>query len=190
MLTSCFGNLGKTRLMAFSSVDPTLTFAPLSHCLKVSKCRPLLVILWTKIYLFPLGLEPRTSRVWSERDNHYTMETWRCEAIGCEQSRVQESVSRFLTRSVKGIRHSETMKPVADPWFPRCAGATPKLDVNSYYLANFPPKTAWNWKNLDPGKGASLAPPLDPPMEIFIEVVLKYWQKGGNSNSKDIDLLE
>ena len=25
--------------------------------------------------LFPLGLEPRTSRVCSERDNHYTMET-------------------------------------------------------------------------------------------------------------------
>ena len=27
----------------------------------------------------------------------------------------------------------------------------------------FWPKTAWKWKNLDPG-GASLAPPLDPPV--------------------------
>ncbi len=25
--------------------------------------------------LFPLGFEPRTSRVLGERDNHYTMET-------------------------------------------------------------------------------------------------------------------
>ena len=25
--------------------------------------------------MFPLGLEPRTSRVLGERDNHYTMET-------------------------------------------------------------------------------------------------------------------
>ena len=32
-------------------------------------------------------------------------------------------------------------------------------------LPNFP-KTAWNWKNLDPQGGASLAPPLDPPLGV------------------------
>ena len=26
--------------------------------------------------LFPAGLEPATFRVWGERDNHYTTETW------------------------------------------------------------------------------------------------------------------
>ena len=37
---------------------------------------------------------------------------------------------------------------VADPGFSRGGGANSKI---SYYLANFFPRTAWNWKNLDPG---------------------------------------
>ncbi len=31
--------------------------------------------------LFPLGFEPRTSRVLGERDNHYTMETCMCATV-------------------------------------------------------------------------------------------------------------
>ena len=44
--------------------------------------------------------------------------------------------------------------------FPKVGAPTPKVDVKSYYLVDFPPpkKTAWNWKNMDFG-GASLAPP-------------------------------
>ena len=41
---------------------------------------------------------------------------------------------------------------------------TPKMDVKSYYLANFFPKTAWNWKNLDPEGAHIPGAPLDPPM--------------------------
>ena len=43
--------------------------------------------------------------------------------------------------------------------FPRGVRQLPKVLLFFKYL----PKTAWKWKNLDPG-GASLAPPLDPPM--------------------------
>ena len=50
---------------------------------------------------------------------------------------------------------------VADPGFSRGGGANSKI---SYYLANFFPKTAWNWKNLDPGGTRPWRPPLDPPM--------------------------
>ena len=39
---------------------------------------------------------------------------------------------------------------VVDPGFPQGGVLTPKAEVKSYYLANFPPKTAWNWNNLDP----------------------------------------
>ena len=31
--------------------------------------------------MFPLGFEPRTSRVLGERDNHYTMETCICSIL-------------------------------------------------------------------------------------------------------------
>ena len=55
--------------------------------------------------------------------------------------------------------------PVADPEFPRSGGANSKVDVKSYYLANFFPKAAWNWKNLDHEEGAHVpGTPLDPPM--------------------------
>ena len=34
--------------------------------------------------------------------------------------------------------------------FPEVGTPTPNVDVKSYYLANFFPKTAWNWKSLYP----------------------------------------
>ena len=40
---------------------------------------------------------------------------------------------------------------VTYPGFPPGGAPTPQVDVKSYYLANFPPKTTWNWKNLDLG---------------------------------------
>ena len=47
--------------------------------------------------------------------------------------------------------------------FPMGVRQLPNWD---YFTIFFLPKTAWKWKNLDPGGGwrASLAPPLDPPM--------------------------
>ena len=56
-----------------------------------------------------------------------------------------------------------TSKPVADPGFPRRGGGVPtsKVGAQTYYLIKCFPKTAWKWKNLDPGGGhASLASPL------------------------------
>ena len=52
--------------------------------------------------------------------------------------------------------------PSNGPRFPRRGGGAPsKVGVPTYYLAQFLPKTAWKWKNLDPERGrASLAPPL------------------------------
>lgn len=41
-------------------------------------------LLTKRVELFPPGLEPRTSRVLGERDNHYTTGTgcWRARAVG------------------------------------------------------------------------------------------------------------
>ena len=51
--------------------------------------------------------------------------------------------------------------------FPEEGALTPKVRAPTYYLVKNFLKTAWKWKNLDPeGGGASLAPPLDPPMPI------------------------
>ena len=47
--------------------------------------------------------------------------------------------------------------------FPEVGMPTPKVDVKSYYLANFFPKTAWSENNLDP-EGGVPGSPLDPPM--------------------------
>ena len=67
--------------------------------------------------------------------------------------------------------------PVADPGFSLevhhpLGGRepTPKLGVLTYCLANFLSKTAWKWKNLDPG-GGGVCPwrrPLDPPMKSIL----------------------
>ena len=43
---------------------------------------------------------------------------------------------------------------MADPGFPRGGGANSKGGCENYNLANFFPKTAWNWKNLDSKEGA------------------------------------
>ena len=48
--------------------------------------------------------------------------------------------------------------------FPEVGMPTPKVDVKSYYLANFFQKTAWNWKNLDLEGVCLPGAPLDPPM--------------------------
>ena len=51
--------------------------------------------------LFPLGFEPRTSRVWGERDNHYTTET----------SLTQDQFKMILiNRSVKCVLKSKWKK--------------------------------------------------------------------------------
>ena len=42
----------------------------------------------TVCHLFPLGFEPRTSRVFGERDNHYTMET-DVEALNDKKQRIR-----------------------------------------------------------------------------------------------------
>ena len=57
-----------------------------------------------------------------------------------------------------------------DQWriqdFPEEGAPTPQGGANIRFCQNFP-KTAWNWKNLDPQGGrASLTPPLDPPLII------------------------
>ena len=55
---------------------------------------------------------------------------------------------------------------MADPGFPRRRGggwATPKVRAPIYHLAKFFPKTAWKWKNLDPGENIP-CPAFDPPM--------------------------
>ena len=59
----------------------------------------------------------------------------------------------------------ETLYSVADPGF------SPGGCANSqkcYYFSIFLPKTAWKWKNLDPGGARPWRPqPLDPPMILF-----------------------
>ena len=52
--------------------------------------------------------------------------------------------------------------------FPEEGAPTPNMGAPTYYLVKNFLKTAWKWKNLDPeGRGrASLAPPLDPPMQF------------------------
>ena len=57
---------------------------------------------------------------------------------------------------------------VADLEFPRRWGEgggapTPNVGTPTYYLVKCFLKTAWKWNKLDPG-GASLEPPLDPPL--------------------------
>ena len=51
-------------------------------------------------------------------------------------------------------------------------GATPKVGVLTYYFAHFLLKTAWKWKNLDPGGGGGCpwSRPLDPSMKSIIVV--------------------
>ena len=76
--------------------------------------------------------------------------------------------SRFSTQSL----------PVADTGFSRRGGggATPKVGAPIYYFAQFSPKTAWKWKNLDTERGASLTPHSYPPMiTTFIEAAPIGW---------------
>ena len=54
---------------------------------------------------------------------------------------------------------------MADPGFPRGGGANPKGGAPTYYLANFPQKLHENEEILG-GGCASLAPPLDPPLNF------------------------
>ena len=46
--------------------------------------------------------------------------------------------------------------------FPEVGAPTQKVDVKSYYLANFSPKTAWNWKNVDPEGGVFRSANVNP----------------------------
>ena len=48
--------------------------------------------------------------------------------------------------------------------FPEEGAPTPQGGANIQFCQNLP-KTGWNWKNLDPQGGASLAPALDPPLK-------------------------
>ena len=65
---------------------------------------------WKK-KLIPLGFEPRTSRVWGERDNHYTMESnnasagnrTRAARVAGEHSTTEPPMLDFL-RSIISIR--------------------------------------------------------------------------------------
>ena len=64
-------------------------------------------------------------------------------------------ITQSQTQMVKQICNA-----VADPGFPRGGGA----DIRFCLIF---PKITWNWKNLDPrgGGGASLAAPLDSPLQ-------------------------
>ena len=57
--------------------------------------------------------------------------------------------------------------------FPRRVGGRQpmRLEIKTYYLTIFLPKTAWKWKKLDRGVGAFLVPHLDPPMLSFAMIV-------------------
>ena len=60
----------------------------------------------------------------------------------------------------------ETWFPVADPGFTRGGGANSPGGANIRFCQFFP-KTAWNWKNLDPGEGGGARPKfyyVDPPL--------------------------
>ena len=65
-------------------------------------------------------------------------------------------------RRINGPSAPGLSYPVADPGFPRWAGANPTTS----YFGHFFLKTTWNWKTLD-REGACVprcSPPLDPPM--------------------------
>ena len=53
--------------------------------------------------------------------------------------------------------------------FPDGGAPTSQVGTPTYYFAQFLPKTAWKWKNLDPEEGGSCPwrPPLDPPMTLW-----------------------
>ena len=77
----------------------------------------------------------------------------------------QTFVDRFVRTKQAHKPRSCRQLSVADPGFSRGGGANSK---KCYYLANSFPKTAWNWKNLDPQGGrASLAPPLRSANDYF-----------------------
>ena len=75
---------------------------------------------------------------------------------------------------------------VVDPGFSwgGCANSQ-----SGYYFAHFVPKTAWKWKNLDPGaKGRAAGTPLDAPMiSRLVYDVTKHWVtlwQGGTFNNR------
>ena len=54
--------------------------------------------------------------------------------------------------------------------FPEVGAPTPRGDANIRFCQKFP-KTAWNWKNLDPrGARVPRAPYLDPPLSLLVWV--------------------
>ena len=53
---------------------------------------------------------------------------------------------------------------MADPGFLRGGALTPKGRGPNLLFGQFFPKTAWKWRNFAPEGGASLTPPLDPPL--------------------------
>ena len=59
---------------------------------------------------------------------------------------------------------------MTDPGFPRGRGAKSPGGADIRFCQIFP-KTAWNWKNLDPQGGASVAPPLDTPLPMVLEIL-------------------
>ena len=58
--------------------------------------------------------------------------------------------------------NKNAMEPVADPGCPEVGAPTPKVDVKSYYLANFFPKNCMKMKKFGP-RGVHGAP-LDTPI--------------------------
>ena len=60
--------------------------------------------------------------------------------------------------------HTTTESAVVDPGFSWDGGTNPPGGANIRFCQSFP-KTAWNWKNLDPSHPP---PSLDPPMECYI----------------------
>ena len=64
--------------------------------------------------------------------------------------------------------HSNTISSGGSRISPRRGRQLPG-GAPTYDFAKISQKTAWKWKNLDPwGGGASLAPPLDPPLISYL----------------------
>ena len=108
----------------------------------------------------------------------------KCQYNLCWQSgQVTNASSVLSTSESKDLLQTSwplDLLSVADLGFPRGGGLNPTGGTN-IKCCKFFPKTAWNWKNLDPlgaGGRASLVPPLDPPLIIFLphKLPANLWQ--------------
>ena len=129
-----------------------------------------LVNFFTKTIVYK-GNEVRDYRVLNNLYWKVTFVIWCAEPNKTKLAFSRRQKPKFFLSSMTTFKES-LLHCTTTQWriqdFPEEGAPTPQGGANIRFCQNFP-KTAWNWKNLDPqGRGsASLAPPpLDPPLQL------------------------